>query len=117
MKVEDGEKIFAQIAKEQEQAEKYLLAGAKDKSRYSRAVAIVENRLAGEEKIILDSRRELEHDRKYKSRRHWVIKTQFIFNRIAEEKGLPVCWLSESKIKRVWRHIVIVTTEVAARLE
>ena len=98
-------------------AEKYLLAGAKDKTRFSRAVALFEKELNSTSRCLLDSRRELEKKREYKSRCHWVIKTQFIYNRLAEERGLQVTWISESKIKRQWKQYINIISEIAIRLD
>lgn len=109
--------ILKKIEQDKEIAEKYLLSGAKDNSRYARAVALFERELNPTGRCLLDSRRELEKKREYKSRRHWVIKTQFIYNRLAEEKKLSCTWISESKIKRQWLHYVSLVAEIAIRLD
>ena len=115
--MESAIKILHRIEQDKETAEKYLLAGAKDKSRFSRAVAMVEKDLTDNDRCLLDARREIEKSRKYKSRRHWVIKTQFMFNKLAEERGLSCTWISESKIKREWRYYVGIVAEIAIRLD
>lgn len=115
--MEQGIKILQMIEQDKEKAERYLLGGAKDKSPYAQAVEIVEETLSPTEKCLLDSRREIEKSRKYKSRRHWVIKTQFVYNRLSEERGLNCTWVSESKIKRQWRYYVGLVAEIAIRLE
>lgn len=115
--MESAIKVLHQIEQDKIEAEKYLLSGIKDGSRFSRAVAIVENELPPTEKCLLAARREIEKSRKYKSRRHWVIKTQFIYNRLAEENHLSCTWISESKIKREWRYYVSLVAEIAIRLD
>lgn len=112
----NGEEIFRQIEAEKVTAEKYLLSGPVDRSAFSQAVAIVEERLTEGEKYLLDSRRRIEQDRRYKSRRHWVIKTQFVYNQLTESGGYSCTWISESKIKREWRGMVSLVAEVAARI-
>ena len=108
--------ILKKIEEDKETAEKYLLSGEKDNSSYARAVAIVEEVLSPAEKCLLESRREIERNRKYKSRRHWVIKTQFIYNKLAEQQGLSCSWISESKIKRSWRGLISRVAEIAVRI-
>jgi hypothetical protein len=115
--MESAINILRQIEQDKIEAEKYLLSAAKDGSRYSRAVEIVEHELTQTEKCLLAARREIEKSRKYRSRRHWVIKTQFIYNRLAEEKNLSCTWISESKIKRQWLHYVSLVAEIAIRLD
>jgi hypothetical protein len=65
----------------------------------------------------LAARRELEKEKKYGNSRHWVIKTQFIFNRLAEKNHLAVDWLSESKIKREWKSLIFLVSEIYARID
>jgi hypothetical protein len=115
--MESAINILRQIDHDKIESEKYLLSGAKDGSRFSRAVEIVEHELTQTEKCLLAARREIEKSRKYRSRRHWVIKTQFIYNRLAEEKKLSCTWISESKIKREWRYYVSLVAEIAIRLD
>lgn len=115
--MESAINILRQIEQDKEIAEKYLLSGAKDNSRFARAVALLEKDLNPTSRCLLESRRELEKKREYKSRRHWVIKTQFIYNRLAEENHLSCTWISESKIKREWRYYVNLIAEIAIRLD
>lgn len=108
--------ILQKIEEDRERAEKYLLSGRLDKSNFARAVVMVESELSPAEKCLLESRREIEKDRKYKSRSHWVIKTQFTYNKFAEQRGLSVSWISESKIKREWRAMISRVAEIAVRM-
>lgn len=105
------------IEQDENMAEEYFVSGQRDGTNFAKAAEIVESDLSELAKCLLDARRELEKHRKYKSRRHWVIKTQFIYNRLAEERGIKVTWLSESKIKREWRHYVKTVEEIAVRLK
>lgn len=109
--------ILKKIEQDKESAEKYLLSGERDKSSYARAVALFEKELTPTSRCLLDARRELERKREYKSRRHWVIKTQFIYNKLAEKRGLSCTWVSESKIKRQWQHYITLVSEIAIRLD
>lgn len=109
-------KILQQIEADKIAAEKTLLtADAKD-ARFMQAVKLFESELNEYEQCLLDARREIEKNRKYKSRRHWVIKTQFIFNKMAEERHLSSAWISESKIKREWKRYIETVSEIAIRL-
>ncbi|MBQ2136753.1 MAG: hypothetical protein II430_02260 [Selenomonas sp.] len=111
-----GEELLQEIIKDMETAEKYLISAIADNSRFSRAVAIVEDNISEQGKTLIRARREIEK-KKYGNKRHWVIKTQFIYNKLAEEQGLSNTWLSESKIKRDWKNYIFMVSEVAARLE
>ena len=111
-----GEELLQEIIKDMETAEKYLISAIADNSRFSRAVAIVEDNISEQGKTLIRARREIEK-KKYGNKRHWVIKTQFIYNKMAEEQGLSNTWLSESKIKRDWKNYIFMVSEVAARLE
>ncbi len=115
--MESAIKILSKITQDNQTAEEYLLSGKIDQSKFCRAVAVVESSLTKMEQCLLDARREIEKDRKYKSRKHWVIKTQFVYNTLAEKRGLIPCWISESKTKRVWQYLVHLVAEVAARIE
>lgn len=109
--------IRKKIEQDRENAEKYLLSGARDNTRCARAVDLLEKELDSTSRCLLDARRELEKKREYKSRCHWVIKTQFIYNRLAEERGLKCTWISESKIKRQWKQYINIVSEMAIRLD
>lgn len=111
-----GEELLQEIIKDMETAEKYLISAITDNSRFARAVAIVEDNISEQGKTLIMARREIEK-KKYGNKRHWVIKTQFIYNKMAEEQGLSNTWLSESKIKRDWKNYIFMVSEVAARLE
>lgn len=111
-----GEELLQEIIKDMETAEKYLISAIPDNSRFARAVAIVEDNISEQGKTLIMARREIEK-KKYGNKRHWVIKTQFIYNKLAEEQGLSNTWLSESKIKRDWKNYIFMVSEVAARLE
>lgn len=111
-----GEELLQEIIKDMETAEKYLISAIADNSRFSRAVSIVEDNISEQGKTLIRARREIEK-KKYGNKRHWVIKTQFIYNKLAEEQGLSNTWLSESKIKRDWKNYIFMVSEVAARLE
>lgn len=112
----EATKILQQIEEDKIAAEKTLLtADAKD-ARFMHAVKLFESELNEYEQCLLDARREIEKNRKYKSRRHWVIKTQFIFNKMAEERHLSSAWISESKIKREWKRYIETVSEIAIRL-
>lgn len=111
-----GEELLQEIINDMETAEKYLISAIADNSRFSRAVAIVEDNISEQGKTLIRARREIEK-KKYGNKRHWVIKTQFIYNKLAEEQGLSNTWLSESKIKRDWKNYIFMVSEVAARLE
>ena len=111
-----GEELLQEIIKDMETAEKYLISAIADNSRFARAVAIVEDNISKQGKTLIMARREIEK-KKYGNKRHWVIKTQFIYNKLAEEQGLSNTWLSESKIKRDWKNYIFMVSEVAARLE
>lgn len=111
-----GEELLQEIIKDMETAEKYLISAIPDNSRFARAVAIVEDNISEQGKTLIMARREIEK-KKYGNKRHWVIKTQFIYNKMAEEQGLSNTWLSESKIKRDWKNYIFMVSEVAARLE
>lgn len=115
--MESATKILQQIEHDKKESEKYLLSGKKDGSRFSRAVVLFEKELSPVGLCLLESRRELEKSRKYKSGRHWVIKTQFIYNKLSEQRGLECVWLSESKIKRQWQAYVNIISEMAIRLD
>jgi hypothetical protein len=110
------QELLIEIIKDQETAEKYLISAITDNSRFARAVAIVEDNISEQGKTLIRARREIEK-KKYGNKRHWVIKTQFIYNKMAEEQGLSNTWLSESKIKRDWKNYIFMVSEVAARLE
>ena len=109
--------MIDRIEQENGIAEKYLLSGEVDGSAYAQAVEILVESLSPVNKCILDSRREIEKEKKYKSGRQWVIKTQFVFNKFAEMQDLPITWISESKIKREWRRMIFYVTEIAIRID
>lgn len=115
--MQTAKEILKKIEQDKETAEKYLLSGARNKTKFSRAVVMFEKELSPVGLCLLESRRELEKSRKYKSGRHWVIKTQFIYNKLSEQRGLECVWLSESKIKRQWRYYVSIVSEIAIRLD
>ncbi len=115
--MQTAKEILKKIEQDKETAEKYLLSGERNKTKFSRAVVMLENELSPIGVCLLESRRELEKSRKYKSGRHWVIKTQFIYNKLAEQRGLECVWLSESKIKRQWQAYVNIISEMAIRLD
>ena len=110
------EKILKQIEKDIDQAEQYLIAGPTDKSKFSRAVVVVEKNISAQGQLLISARRESEKKKYGNNKRKWVIKTQFIYNKLAEAQGIENNWLSESKIKREWRRYVFLVAEVAARL-
>lgn len=108
--------ILQEIEEDKVKSEKYLISGQLDKSKYARAVGMIESNLSPAERCLLDARREIEKNRRYKSRRQWVIKTQFIYNKFAEQRGLSASWVSESKIKREWRAMIYRVAEIAVRM-
>ena len=110
-----GQKILNQIAADEQTAENYLLTGATDGSSFSQAVAIVENYAGKSEKCLILARRQVEMEKRNRSKR-WVVKTQFAFESIAEAHGLPVPWISEQKIKRDWKKLIYLTSEIAVRI-
>lgn len=109
--------MIDRIEQENGMAEKYLLSGVADGSAYATAVEILVEYLPPISRCLLESRREIEKEKKYKSGRQWVIKTQFVFNKFAEMRNLPITWISESKIKREWRRMIFLVTEIAIRLD
>lgn len=113
--MQQTEQIIEQIENDIDQAERYLVTGNNDGTKFALATAIVESYLSEQGKILLAARREIEN-KKYGRKRNWVIKTQFIYNRLAEEKDLENTWLSESKIKRDWRRYVMLVAEIAVRI-
>jgi hypothetical protein len=111
-----GAELLQTIIEDQEKAELYLIRGTRDNSRFARAVAIAESCMNDQQKTLIAARREIEK-KKYGNKRHWVIKTQFVYNKLAEERGLKNTWLSESQIKRQWKNFIFTVSELAARLE
>ena len=108
--------LIKQIELENGVAEEYLLTGRADGSTFAQAVEIIEDYLSPACRCLLDARREIEKEKKYQAGRQWVIKTQFMYNKFAEGRDIPVTWISESKIKREWRRMIFYVTEIAIRL-
>lgn len=110
-----GQKILRQIAADEKTAEEYLLLGLSDGSCYARAVAIVERNAGRSEKCLILARRKVELEKKNRNNR-WVVKTQFAYEKMAEAQGLPLPWISEQKIKRDWKKLIYLVSEIAVRI-
>jgi hypothetical protein len=113
--MEIGQKILQQISADEQAAEEYLLRGLSDGSPYAQAVAIVEKHAGRSERCLILARRKVEMEKRNRNKR-WVVKTQFAFESIAEAHGLPVPWISEQKIKRDWKKLIYLTSEIAVRI-
>lgn len=110
--------ILRQIERDWQLAQKYLISGDNDSSIFSRAVEVVYDDASKKDRALIDARRQVAAEGVVNgmASKIWVVKTQLKYAILTEKSLGRMCWESESQIKRHWKRLVQLVSEVAVRL-
>lgn len=111
------EKLERKIKKDHETANRYLITGKKDRSKFSRAVQLFLKNTDNRDKyLVLARRAAAKGNINPKHYDRWVVRTQLQMAWMSERDNLDLPWESEHQLKRHWKNIVNHIVELAVRL-